>query len=276
MTMTTSTRDALLLLDAGLAEEALEAAEAAVASAPEDVVALQTLSVVHFRARRYASATVAAREAVGKDPGVAESHRLLAQAAILTKAPDSYALDAAREAVRLAPEEASTHATLGAVLQMANRRRAAVSALGDASRLDPDDATGARSLRRQIVTSSLLVRLQLVAWGLVLSVLALMGVVGSTGRPQPVALVVVLLLAVVLVVVIVWRYAVLIRGGGTFWAVMRSDGLLATCAVATGLALVLPFVSLFLAGASALAALSTAVLALVVALILIAVRRVLK
>jgi tetratricopeptide (TPR) repeat protein len=88
--------------------------------------------------RRRREAVDAAREAVRLDPEEPFCHRALARACLRSRwFPE--ALDAAERAVALDPEDADAHALRGAALMGRGRPAEAEAALREALRLDPED-----------------------------------------------------------------------------------------------------------------------------------------
>lgn len=266
--------------DAADSDWELAAAETAVELTPADPDAWLALASVHFAAKRYASATVAAREAVRLAPAMAEAHRRLAEASILTSAPDSYAIAAAREAVRLEPGESRHHATLGDVLLMAHRRGDAIRAFSEAARLDPHDASGvaerASRLQAQVAINSLLLAVQVIAWGLLASLAAQTISAALNGVGAPIALIGTPIVAAALAGLAVWRYRVMMRGCRMSLAgALRSDPVLAAAALCTGLPVLLLLISPFISGELTSTLFGASAAVLVLALILVGVRRVL-
>lgn len=135
-----------VLLAIGRPQEALEHAERTVALAPEVGYghALRSLALgADLRRRR--DAVDAAREAVRLDPEEPFHHRVLAVACLRSRWwPE--ALDAAGRAVALDPEDADAHGVLGAALMGSGRADEAEAAYREALRLEPGDGDALHDL----------------------------------------------------------------------------------------------------------------------------------
>lgn len=137
---------AQVLLVRGNTAEALEHADRTVALAPEVSYghALRS-AVLSTDLRRRREAVDAAREAVRLDPEEPFAHRTLARACLRSRwYPE--ALDAADRAVALDPEDADAHGLRGAALMGRGRPADAEAAYREALRLDPADGDALHDL----------------------------------------------------------------------------------------------------------------------------------
>ena len=91
-----------------------------------------------FQQSRYELAETEFRQALGREPGDASTHALLALCLLERKHLDE-ATNEAREAVGLAPELPFAHYALAKVWYERNRYEEARAAIDEAIRLDPDD-----------------------------------------------------------------------------------------------------------------------------------------
>jgi tetratricopeptide (TPR) repeat protein len=122
-------------------QEALEHLERALAAEPEDGVvhALRGLALVATDLRRRREAVEAAREGVRLDPEEPVCHGLLARVCLAARwLPE--AQDAAERAVALDPEDGDAHALLGTVLMVRGRPAEAEAAHREALARSPGDA----------------------------------------------------------------------------------------------------------------------------------------
>ncbi|WP_203718758.1 tetratricopeptide repeat protein [Asanoa siamensis] len=134
-------------LAAGRAEPGLDAAERAVAAAPDALPPLVEQGVALCDLRRFAEAAAVADRilAAGPDDAYAQLHG----AAILGEARNGQrALDAAWHAVALAPDNARAHLVLAGVAARMELTDLAERARTEALRLDPTLAESAGHLRR--------------------------------------------------------------------------------------------------------------------------------
>jgi Flp pilus assembly protein TadD len=127
-------------------DDAREQADRAVAAAPGLAYAhaIRALALSGDERRRF-EAVDAAREAVTLDPEDPYGHLTLARTALRARRLDE-ARTAAETAIRLDPEDGDTHRVLGAVLLAAERPVAAEEAFREALRRDPHDATALNDL----------------------------------------------------------------------------------------------------------------------------------
>ncbi|WP_156755699.1 tetratricopeptide repeat protein [Actinokineospora pegani] len=138
-------RLAAALLDAGQAEQCLDAAKRAI-TLGERSWAHRLASLALGELGRYDEATVSAREAARRDPEDWRAHVALAEA-YGPRAPLE-ALTAARRAVEVAPDVPRAHEILGLAALWADERPLAKRALIDALRLDQ----GNREVRARLTT----------------------------------------------------------------------------------------------------------------------------
>ncbi|WP_051471701.1 tetratricopeptide repeat protein [Patulibacter minatonensis] len=137
---------ARVLLLQGRGKDALPHAERAVAAAPEFAYAHAIRALVlSTDLRRKREAVDAAREAVRIDPEDPFCHLTLARACLRSRwFPEG--LDAADRAVRLDPERSDAHSVRGAALLALDRDAEAEAAYREALRLDPGDADALNDL----------------------------------------------------------------------------------------------------------------------------------
>ncbi|CAB4947319.1 unannotated protein [freshwater metagenome] len=135
-----------VLLALGRSTEALEHAERTIALAPEVGYghALRSIALgTDLRRRR--EAVDAAREAVRLDPEDPSCHQILAVACLRSRWwPE--ALDAADRAIALDPEDADAHGVRGAALMGSGRPAEAEDAYREALRLAPEDGDALHDL----------------------------------------------------------------------------------------------------------------------------------
>lgn len=125
---------------------ALRAAERAVAAAPHAEFGHRLRAVSLTALGRHEEAVVAATESVRLAPNLALAHIAFADAARYLPAHRHQALEAARRAVALAPDDADAHVTLGLVAADMQNRNLARQSYRRALALDPDDATAINNL----------------------------------------------------------------------------------------------------------------------------------
>ena len=133
----------LALKQPALAEEV---ARRAVRNAPEWADALAALSRVLTALEKHDEAISTAREAVLRQPDNAYRHNRLAWALLEEGRHGVEAEHAAREAVRLGPDEADFRITYAMVMKQLNLLDRAREALRDALRLDPGNAVAQHEL----------------------------------------------------------------------------------------------------------------------------------
>ncbi|MGX5682777.1 tetratricopeptide repeat protein [Schumannella luteola] len=129
------------LLDLDDLEEAERMAREAVAALPHDSAPLRILALVLARRRKLVPAKAAANAAVELSPQDWRSHYTLAQIDEIVGSVGRYTVDAAGNAVRLAPLMAAPHILLGNALFATGRRHEAESAYRTALRLDPQNTS---------------------------------------------------------------------------------------------------------------------------------------
>lgn len=137
---------ARVLIVRGRHADALEQAERAVASAPGlgHAHAMRALALTGDPRRRF-DAVDAARQAVALDPEDPFAHRTVARTALLARW-FAAARAAAETAIELDPEEADGHVVLGSVLLQMDRPAEAEAAFREALRRDPEDAMALNDL----------------------------------------------------------------------------------------------------------------------------------
>jgi Flp pilus assembly protein TadD len=135
-----------VLIVQGRSGDALEQTERAVASAPGLAYAhaIRALALTGDERRRF-EAVDAAREAVALDPEDPYGHLTLARTALRADWLDE-ARSAAGTAIRLEPEDGDAHRVLGGVLLAMERPVEAEEAFREALRRDPHDATALNDL----------------------------------------------------------------------------------------------------------------------------------
>jgi tetratricopeptide (TPR) repeat protein len=145
------------LLDAGRPQESLTAAQRAVAADPGSSRAHSLACAALLDLERYGEAASAAREGLRLAPHE-QAHLLNLAYALAGTAEAAAALGprrrrlvrearaAAKEAVRLDPDSADAHATLGYVASVGGPRRAAVASYRRALQIDPHHALASSNL----------------------------------------------------------------------------------------------------------------------------------
>jgi tetratricopeptide (TPR) repeat protein len=138
----------------GETQPALEAANRAVALAPEHDWPYRLRSVALQQLGDDDGSIAAAREAVAAAPHNWQTHRRLAMALVLAKRDPDGALAAAGRAIELAPYEPDAFSTLGLVYDMRKNSDEAERCFRHALSLDPQHAPSHDALaRRQLATS---------------------------------------------------------------------------------------------------------------------------
>ena len=127
-------------------ELADELARRAVEHAPEWPEALSALSRVHSELGRHPEAIAAARAAAQRQPQNPYRHHRLAWALLEDGRHPVEAEHAAREAIRLDPDEADFRITYAMVMKQLNLMERATQALRDALALAPDNAVARHEL----------------------------------------------------------------------------------------------------------------------------------
>jgi tetratricopeptide (TPR) repeat protein len=134
-----------LYLAAGQADEALAAADRALAAAPDTVEPLVVRGGALADLRRFGDAAQVATDVLGRWPGDAYAQR--AGAALLSESRNGQpALDAAWRAVSLQPTEADAHLVLSVVAARLRLFDLAQRAYGEALELDPALADAGRDV----------------------------------------------------------------------------------------------------------------------------------
>lgn len=133
-------------------ELAHHAAHQAIRIAPESAEVLGALSRALTGLRRHDEAIRLATEAVRREPDNAYRHNRLAWALLGARDRSAQAEHAAREAIRLDPEEADFRITYAMVMKQLGHTDRARAALRDALRLEPDNAVAQHELATLDVT----------------------------------------------------------------------------------------------------------------------------
>jgi Flp pilus assembly protein TadD len=130
---------------------AQELAARAAAAQPHAEYPLRLLALSLSEMGRSDEACEAAQAAVASAPNLWQTHHTLAHVCSGVPGKTSVAWDAARRAVELAPHEAETHAVLGRVAVEDENQTAAEESLREALRLNPDHAGARNDLGRLAV-----------------------------------------------------------------------------------------------------------------------------
>ncbi|MCC3770784.1 tetratricopeptide repeat protein [Streptomyces sp. UNOC14_S4] len=131
---------AMALIELGRHEQAAEMLAQHLASHPDDSRALERLSLCRFRARDWTGARQAAEQALAANPDQADAYLRLSETYRALGMPDE-AVGAAREAIRLLPQEPVPRVVLSEALRALPGRRglaAAYEAAVEAVRLGPE------------------------------------------------------------------------------------------------------------------------------------------
>ncbi len=131
---------------AGRPDPAISLARRAIASEPEYGPAWSALAVAHVSANQPDAATSAAGELVRLSPYDWASHAFFSEIADHRRKPGADGLAAAREGVRLAPDEPEAHVAMGNALLRRKQRDAARFAFQSALRIDPMNSSARNSL----------------------------------------------------------------------------------------------------------------------------------
>ncbi|GCD91004.1 tetratricopeptide repeat protein [Nocardioides sp. LS1] len=119
----------------------------AVALDPQHPAGYRLASAAAGQLGRHERSLEAARQAVRLDPDDWVNHLVLGSALRAGRSPDlPHAESALREAIRLNPHAAEAYSTLGTVLSQRGRRKAAAAAHREAARLDPTSHRTANNL----------------------------------------------------------------------------------------------------------------------------------
>lgn len=127
-------------------EAASRAARAACQAGPNEEWAFRLLALAAARQRQALAAHEAAEHAIRLEPNNWRTYLVRAQIDLIIEAVTPATEAAARQAVRLAPDQVETQRVLGAVLMAEKRTDEAESALRAALRLDPQDAAARNDL----------------------------------------------------------------------------------------------------------------------------------
>jgi len=121
---------------------------------PDDAETLRIASIVHGRLGHKDRAFDFAQRAVAREPSSASMHRQLAHAGANLRSRRSLAAAeaSAREAVRIAPNDAAAHNALGAVQRARRRNREAVTSFGKAVELEPNTAVYHQNIAAALAT----------------------------------------------------------------------------------------------------------------------------
>ena len=135
-------------LDLNKPARAHKLATRAAAAQPHAEHPLRLMALSLKQMRRSDEACEAAQAAVANAPNLWQTHYVLAYVSAGMPGMSSVAWEAARRAVELAPYEAHTHAVMGQVALEDGDKAAAEKALREALRLDPDLAMARNDLGR--------------------------------------------------------------------------------------------------------------------------------
>ncbi|MDT5002748.1 MAG: hypothetical protein QOK12_4853 [Mycobacterium sp.] len=135
-------------LDLKEPRRARELATRAAAAQPDAEYPLRLLALSLHALGRFTDACEAAQAAVANAPNVWQTHYTLAYVSAGTPGMDSVAREAARRAVELAPLEAETHAVMGQIAVEQGDQTTAENALREALRLNPNLAMARNDLGR--------------------------------------------------------------------------------------------------------------------------------
>lgn len=144
------------LLQRGKAQQARQVLDTVLHWRPDNVEALNDISVVHMKLKEPEEALVFLQQALGIDEANAATNINLAACFLdLGRLDDAFAY--ANKAVELAPTVSQAHVTKANVLLRMQRREEAADALKTASQLDPQNAAVAMSLARTYISLGRLV-----------------------------------------------------------------------------------------------------------------------
>ncbi|RFA21777.1 tetratricopeptide repeat protein [Subtercola boreus] len=133
-------------LSAGQAAQALGSARQAIALTPDNEWAWRLVALAYSKLGNVAEAKAAASTAQAIAPGLWVTHAQVAQVDIAAKRITGDAVEAAREAVRLAPMEPDAHLTVGNVALAQQDWAAAEAAFRASLRLQPDHPAARNNL----------------------------------------------------------------------------------------------------------------------------------
>jgi cytochrome c-type biogenesis protein CcmH/NrfG len=136
------------LLGVDDAPGALNAARRASALAPGEEWPARLISVAAMRMGDYGLAAAAADESIRLAPSVWQTHQQRAQVDLVSDHVDQHTWQVVREAVRLAPNEPTTHRLMGVVALEMRDHDVAEQALRTALRLDPQDTVAVHEMAR--------------------------------------------------------------------------------------------------------------------------------